>query len=266
MNIGSEIDRVLAGFQAISLVEVQKASLMRRKDSKYLFGFHDVPDILAGVRDQYRILEISDLRSQPYRSCYYDTPDLEMYHLHHRGKANRHKIRIRKYDASDLHYLEVKKKDSKGVTIKNRKKTNGMDASVLTREEEFLSTYSPYGKNGMIPVLENFFNRITLVSHDQSERITLDYGLRFESLLTDQRLDLPGISIAEIKYEHLLAGSPFNELLRKFHITPNRFSKYAIGAALLHPDLKQGRFKTKVRKVHKLNNSYLQTIKTQQNA
>jgi hypothetical protein len=188
---------------------------------------------------------------------------MEMYQMHHRGKANRYKVRFRKYGTSDLHFLEVKLKNAKGITIKNRVKTNGMDTSILTTEEEFLLTHTPYRASGMEPVLENQFNRITLVRRDLSERITLDFDLRFRGLRTDTSIDLPGISIAEIKYEHLLAGSPFSNALRNQRIPPRRFSKYAIGAALLHPDLKHNRFKMKIRKVLQLNDQYLENNKSE---
>ena len=266
MSTISNIEEILSDFQPISLKEVQKASLMRRKDSKFLFSFLHLPSILSMVAGEYRVLEIGGIRSHPYHTCYYDTGDLEMYHMHHRGMANRHKVRFRKYGVSDLHFLEVKKKNSKGVTIKNRVKTDGMDASILTKEEEFLSTFSPYTGNRMVPVLENKFSRITLVNQNQSERITLDYGLQFSSTLNSNRLELPGLSVAEIKYENLLAGSLFNMALRQSHIRPQRFSKYAIGAALLHPDLKQNSFKEKVNKVHQINNDYSQTIKHPEHA
>ena len=195
MSTASNIEEILSGLTSISLDEVQKASLMRRKDSKYVFGFRDLPSVLLMVKKDYRILEIGGSRSHPYLTAYYDTPELEMYHLHHRGKANRHKIRFRRYGVSDLHFLEVKKKTAKGITIKNRIKTPGMDAVILSTEEEFLRTYSPYGYNGMVPVMENSFNRITLVSHNQTERVTLDYKLRFSSLLSDNHLELPGITV-----------------------------------------------------------------------
>jgi hypothetical protein len=115
-------------------------------------------------------------------------------------------------------------------------------------------------------VLENSFYRITLVHHDQTERITLDYGLTFISRQTGNRLEFPGISIAEIKYEHLLANSPFAKALKEYRIPPRRFSKYAIGAALLDGDLKQNRFKQKVRKVHQLNNDFIQNLNSPQHA
>jgi hypothetical protein len=259
MSIVNRIEQILEGYEAISLAEVQKASLMRRKDSKFILSVLDLPSILSGVKNDYRVLEIEHRRSHGYCTHYYDTPDLEMYHLHHRGKANRHKVRFRKYGTSDLHFLEVKRKNAKGITIKNRVKTSGMDASILTTEEEFLLTFSPYRAANMVPVLENRFNRITLVSRSQTERITVDYDLRFISLMSDREIDLPGLSIAEIKYEHLLAGSLFNNVLRQNHITPRRFSKYAIGAALLNGELKQNRFKMKVRKVLQINNHFIES-------
>lgn len=266
MSTAGNIESILEKYSSISLKEVQKASLMRRKDSKFIFSFSHLPAILESVEKEYRVLEIDNLRSHHYRTHYYDTPGLEMYHMHHRGKANRHKVRFRRYTTSDLHFLEIKRKDAKGITNKNRVKTEGMEAAILTTEEEFLLSFSPYRSENMVPVLENQFHRITLVSQDQKERITLDYGLKFFSLQSDLQLDLPGISIAEIKYENQLAGSIFNAALRKVHISPQRFSKYAIGAALLDTELKQNRFKERVRKVHRINNNFLETIKNSNHA
>jgi len=109
-------------------------------------------------------------------------------------------------------------------------------------------------------VLENSFNRITLVSSDQTERITLDYNLWFSNLLTDHSIEIPGISIAEIKYGSHLTGSPFHAALRRRKVVPRRFSKYCIGMAMLNPELKQNLFKEKVRYVKKINENYLQSI------
>jgi hypothetical protein len=259
MSTVNDIEKILEGYEAISLKEVQKASLMRRKDSKFIMGILDIPVVLSSVRDAYRVLTINGMRSHGYCTHYFDTADLEMYHHHHRGISTRYKVRFRKYGTSDLHFLEVKFKNSQGVTTKKRVRIPGMDLSQLISEEEFLKDCCPYPASSLVPVLENHFNRITLVSHDQKERITLDYGLHFASLESDRSLDLPGVSIAEIKYENLLTASSFHNALKEYHISPNRFSKYAIGAALLNGELKQNRFKMKVRKVLQINENYLET-------
>ena len=261
MSTGSEIDPILTGYEGISLDEVNRASLMRRKDNKYLFSVRHLPALLSLVQNEYRVLDIDGHRAQHYHTCYFDTEGHEMYHKHHRGLANRHKIRIRRYGASNLHFLEVKRKNAKGVTTKKRVRTDGMDHALLLKEEEFLLSCSPYVGEGMAPAMENNFHRITLVSHSQTERVTLDYDLKFSSSHTGESLHLPGIAIAEIKYEGFLSGSPMHAAMRITKINPRRFSKYAIGMALLHTDLKQNRFKRRVRKVHQINDEYHLTTK-----
>ena len=120
MNMGSGTDRqcILSRDESISLDEVNKASLMRRKDKKYLFSFQELPELLNMVCKDYRVLEIDGARSQHYHTRYFDTDGREMYHKHHRGLANRHKVRIRRYGSGSLHFLEVKQKNAKGVTTK----------------------------------------------------------------------------------------------------------------------------------------------------
>ena len=261
MSSGIDFDKILKQFEAIALKEVNKASLMRRKDNKYLFSLQHLPALLEMVSKDYRVLEIDGSRSQHYHTRYFDTNGREMYHKHHRGQANRHKVRIRRYGSGDLHFLEVKNKNAKGVTSKKRVQTTGMEHDVIMKEEAFLLSCSPYEGSGIDLTIENDFHRITLVSHAQTERVTLDYGLQFSSKESGQQLDLPGIAIAEIKFENRLSGSALHAAMRKYRIKPKRFSKYAIGMALLHPGLKQNRFKGKVRMVHQINESYQLTTK-----
>jgi len=238
MSSGIDFDKILKQFEAISLKEVNKASLMRRKDNKYLFSIQQLPDLLEMVSKDYKVLEVDGSRSQHYHTRYFDTDGREMYHKHHRGLANRHKVRIRRYGSGDLHFLEVKKKNAKGITSKKRVQTSGMDHDIIMKEEAFLLSCSPYEGGGI------------------DLTVTLDYGLQFSSNESEEQLDLPGIAIAEIKFENRLSGSSLHAALRQFRIKPRRFSKYAIGMALLHPGLKQNRFKSRVRMVHQINESY----------
>jgi len=253
MNIASEIETILTDYNAITLEEIERASLLRRKDRKYLFSTSLLPEILKQVSGTYSVLEINGSRSHPYRTFYYDTPDLEMYHKHHRGMANRHKVRFREYTTSDVRFLEVKRKNARGITNKKRIQTSGMDQTTLVEEADFLKRNSPYHSEGISFTLENGFNRTTLVSQSQAERITLDFQLCFKGSDQNVCVELPGVCVAEIKYENHLSGSVFHKALRRSRIIPRRFSKYAIGMALLHPELKQNRFKERVRSVHQIN-------------
>lgn len=260
MTIASDIESVLRKLRPISLEEVLRASLMKRKDSKYIFDVNLIPSLLESVADHYRVLEIKDVRSQEYETFYYDTPDLAMYHMHHRGEVNRHKIRFRKYGSSNSTFLEVKQKNGKGVTVKNRMETGNGKVVIRSTEEEFLAEFTPNHYKHIIPVLENSFNRVTLVNASQTERITLDYNLQFMNAESDDTIEVPGVAIAEIKYGDLLSGSNFHAALRKNHIIPRRISKYCIGMAMLNPELKQNFFKQKVRQVRKINKYHLQSL------
>lgn len=266
MNSVSKIDPLLKGYESISLKEVSNASLMRRKDQKYIFSISELPGLLSKLTRDYRVLEIDGNRSQYYKTCYFDTDKREMYHKHHRGMANRHKVRIRRYGKTELHFLEVKLKNGKGITTKERVPANNMELTTLMSEDEFLAATSPYEAKGVSQTLVNKFNRITLVSLDQTERVTLDHSLFFSSKLNGENMVLPGLAIAEIKYEKHLSSSCMHAALRSVRITPQRFSKYAIGMALLHPDLKQNRFKRRVRTVKRINDYYLNDINTKKHA
>ena len=260
MSIASDIASVLLKMRPISLEEVLKASLMRRKDSKYVIDVGLLPSLLESVSDQYRVLEIKDIRAQEYQTFYYDTPDLAMYHMHHRGQVNRHKIRFRKYGSSDSMFLEVKQKNGKGVTVKNRMETGNGEVVIKSTDEEFLSGFVPYQYKNIVHVLENSFNRVTLVNDSQTERITLDYNLQFAKAGSEESLEVPGVAIAEIKYGNLLPGSAFHAALRAKRIIPRRISKYCIGMAMLNPQLKQNLFKQKVRHVRQINENHLQSL------
>jgi len=256
MGIGNEIRKVVREFEPISLKEVNRASLLSRKDCKYIFSVDLVPQVLRDVVSFYRILEIGGLRSHIYQTTYYDTPSLDMYMMHHNGRVNRHKVRMRKYWTSDDMFLEVKKKNAKGVTVKNRVQTNGEKQVIMSSEEEFLESYTPYERKAIEPVLENSFYRISMVDREQSERVTLDYNLWFSSMISDDSMELSGIAIAEVKYQGQLTGSPMHGALRNAGVVPRRFSKYCTGMAMLHPEIKQNLFKEKVRMVRKINDSH----------
>jgi len=49
MSTENEITSILDGYEGISLDEVNKASLMRRKDKKYLFGVKHLTVLLIPV-------------------------------------------------------------------------------------------------------------------------------------------------------------------------------------------------------------------------
>jgi len=253
MSIMEMISETLEKYDSIGLDQLDEVRLMNRHDLKYLFPVQIVPELLSVLEDRYRVLEIGDMRGQEYETLYYDTDDLDMYRMHHRGKRERHKVRFRRYTTSDTVFLEVKRKDNKGVTDKSRVQCEGAERFLLSEEEEFLSTYSPFEEAHLHPVIRNSFRRITLISKEEKERITIDFDLQIQKAENGQGVDLRGISVAEVKREGPVRQSPLSKQLHGWHIRPSQFSKYCIGVAKLIPGVPFNRFKELLRRVDRIN-------------
>src|SRR4051812_18873006 len=99
---------------------MDNVKLMNRTDTKFLFTTDQFETVLNEVAPYYKVLEVNGKRLNHYKTLYYDTSDLALYNKHHNGKLNRYKIRHRTYVESDTGFLEVKFKNNKGRTIKNR--------------------------------------------------------------------------------------------------------------------------------------------------
>ena len=90
------------------------------------------------MRNFYKVLEIDNERVHSYRSLYYDTDDRKFYLDHHNQRVNRNKVRFREYVGSKLTYLEIKRKNNKGKTIKKRTKVNNIPKVLNEREQEYI--------------------------------------------------------------------------------------------------------------------------------
>ena len=103
-----ELANALNQLSPISLEEMDRVKLQNRTDTKFVFNTALLPAILAEIEPFYAILKIKEKRTNSYETLYYDTKELQSYIQHHNGKANRIKVRFRKYIESKLVYLEVK--------------------------------------------------------------------------------------------------------------------------------------------------------------
>lgn len=248
------LDEQLTTFKPISLVEMDRVKLMNRIDTKYVIGWHQLPELLTKAALEYRILEIDGSRVSPYSSIYFDTKDVQMYTMHHNGKLNRYKVRMRSYLQSGDTYLEVKRKNNKGRTSKKRIRIPGEQFESLTLDEIekiFIRNKTPYEFENLKPQLQNIFHRITLVDYNQTERVTLDIGLNFKKIGFDTSFPMDKIVIVEIKQDGA-ASSSFKRLLDEASVHPKRISKYCLGMILTNPGLKYNRFKEKILLINKI--------------
>lgn len=250
---------IINHMEPISLEEMDHVKLMQRKDSKYVLPAERVPSLIGEIKDSYRVLEVDNVRIQPYNTVYFDTPSFEMYHNHHNQRLNRYKIRVREYLSSGLSFLEIKFKNNRRETIKKRVPPGSSKEQILEDSNDFLLKNSPYHASDLKPSVENFFKRITLVHKVLPERITIDLELKYSSLNGSPNIDLPGISIIEVKRNRDAHRSDITDALQRHKIQPMGFSKYCIGTALTQETVKKNLFKPRIRDLGRYEKSFLIT-------
>jgi len=242
-------EEIMTDFDPISLGEMDSVTLMDRTDTKYILLISDFPALLEKLSTDYFILEINGIRISQYKTLYFDTQDFSLYKLHLHGKLNRDKIRFRSYVCTDQHYFEIKNKNNKNRTHKNRIKWKETAFSIQGNAESFLENNTTLNSADLQPKIWVKYSRITLVNKNLKERLTLDLDLSYE--FEEQHKELHDIVIAELKqgrHDHSL----FNTIMHAEHIRKASFSKYCMGIGFLYPHLKFNRFKPHLLKLNKI--------------
>lgn len=169
----------------LDLDRIAAVRLMNRVDTKYLVDERRCMELLEMAADQYYVQIIDDCRACRYATLYYDTPQWDMYHLHHNRRLTRQKIRTRTYVETGVTYLEVKNKSNKGRTHKRRM---ALDRSLFAAAAtdaaaaDFLRREARYAPETLSPSLATRFVRVTLVNHAMTERLTIDFDLHFDNV------------------------------------------------------------------------------------
>lgn len=249
---------ILARFEPISLKEMDAVKLMDRTDTKYTFPLDRLSEVLKEVSPYYRVLEVEGKRISRYKTLYYDTRSFSLYTKHHNGELNRYKIRHRTYVESKIAFLEVKFKNNKGRTIKDRIKAAEAPLSWEGKTELFLKSKLPFDTDSLVPVLWVNYSRLTLVNKSSAERLTIDLNLEF---IKEGRVkNFGNLVIAEVKQEKRKA-SPFTAVMKKYHIREGSISKYCMGVVATHEEVKKNNFKEKLRALKNIvNYDYIITV------
>lgn len=253
-----QIETLLGYFTPITLDEMQEVCLMNRIDTKYITCRERWLDVLPCMSGDYRVQEISGCRVASYHTIYLDTADRAMFLAHQNGKMCREKIRVREYADTRQVFLEIKNKNNKGRTRKQRIPLEEWTGEITPGTAEFINERSFFRAGELQSVLENRFDRVTLVNREKTERLTIDTNLRFRNLLTGKEQAIPRLVIIELKQDgnH---PSLAREILSSARIRPTGISKYCIGSVLTATDLKHNRFKPKLLQINKTLNYELFT-------
>ncbi len=233
-------EHILNLFEPIDLAQMDAVKLMDRQETKYAFHIQQLPQLLEALTEDYFVLEVNGIKNSAYTSLYYDTPDFFLYHQHHNGRRNRYKIRHRTYLESGLGFFEVKFKNTKGRTQKNRIPLLQDNNTYEVEKNHFIQKKTPIDPQTLKPVVWINYKRMTLVSKQSLERLTIDTSLEMGYGSTS--IALPGLVIAEVKQESK-ATSVFIRLMKDCHIRPGSLSKYCMAIGLTHAEVKKNRFK-----------------------
>ena len=250
-----EIEKKAQMLPPITLEEMSGIKLMNRTDTKFVASIGQLHSFLLAVQGKYYIQEINCKRIASYHTTYFDTDDNQMYRMHHCGRTVREKIRVRTYMDSDDTFFEIKNKNNHGRTKKKRISIEALE----TMHEEydsiipFMDKHAWYRIEEVSPVIENWFNRITLVNFGKTERLTIDFNLHFHHLKSDKRDELKRVAIIELKRDGNVS-SPALDIIRELRIKRSGFSKYCIGSAMTNDSLKRNNFKERLTMIEKIEN------------
>ena len=250
-----EIEKKAQMLPPITLEEMSGIKLMNRTDTKFVASIGQLHSFLLAVQGKYYIQEINGKRIASYHTTYFDTDDYQMYRMHHCGRTVREKIRVRTYMDSDDTFFEIKNKNNHGRTKKKRISIEALE----TMHEEydsiipFMDKHAWYRNEEVSPVIENWFNRITLVNFGKTERLTIDFNLHFHHLKSDKRDELKRVAIIELKRDGNVS-SPALDIIRELRIKRSGFSKYCIGSAMTNDSLKRNNFKERLTMIEKIEN------------
>lgn len=230
----SQVAYDLSAWPVASKELLERRELLTRIDRKFLTTRANVEKFLSELGDDYHILLAGSSGWARYETCYFDTPMLDAFHEHVRGRRPRFKVRIRHHVDRGRSFLEVKEKTSAGKTIKARRAHDFLSSSLSDDDRSYIARYCALPADQLEAVVWTNFNRATFVGKHTDERITVDLGLTFEN--NGQMRARPMLGIIEIKQPRLMHTTPAAAALRKIGVRENSVSKYCAAIADLRDD------------------------------
>lgn len=243
------VEQALQSYRPVSLDELKKrAELMQRTDNKYVLTEQQLTYFLQAFQHDFDILHIDGLSSFAYSSAYWDSPCLQTYQDHNKGRRLRYKVRFRHYRDNDLYFFEVKIKGFRNATHKYRL-ASGPQAYAASRLPTELEQFchdklqQHYGRGPVQPLVPSIrvdYQRTTLVARQGAQRITLDNQVSFNCSHTQRCLPADRY-IVEVK--STTGQSPADRWLQRHQSHPvQRCSKYSMGINLLKKTTKNSVF------------------------
>lgn len=228
----------LVSFSAAGSALIDSRALDRRAVEKFIHSVESVAALLGALRLDYRIVEAARARVATYRTLYFDTPALTLFHAHRRGVRVRHKVRVRSYPDREVTRFEVKTRHAEQLSTKQTRDHAHADLR-LSDDDRRLAAMQTGVTAPFAPLVFTDFHRITLVGTDTTDRVTIDFDLVVGNV--SHRLALGRAAIVEIKRApgSFPRCSSLSQALRDGGWRRASVSKYAAAVALLQPSIAQ---------------------------
>jgi hypothetical protein len=249
----SELRSLVSAFGPVDLDQVEaRAALSVRTDRKYVLDAVTFARLAEQLAEDHLALEVGGQRLRAYDSIYFDTPDLSSYRQHLQGRRRRFKCRTRLYADGGRCFFEVKLRGSRGETVKRRLELPAAaHGELLHVARRFLTVEldALYGLDApcvLAATVATSYTRLSLVAGDERERVTCDFGLTLRAG-EDRHEILPGQVLVETKTA--LGNGVADRQLRRLGVRPvESCSKYCLGVALTHPDVRDNSFRRLIRR------------------
>ena len=148
-----------------------------------------------------------------------------------------------------MSFFEIKFKNNKGRTIKDRVKQDSIEETIKDIAEKFLHEKTEIQSSDLLPQFWANYSRITLVNTVLDERVTLDLNIVFKKDGDEHMFN--DLVIAEVKQEKFVSSS-FLKLMKKYHIREGSVSKYCLGVIRINSSIKHNNFKPNLRNINKV--------------
>jgi len=244
-----KLSQILETFESVGLGDIESVKLLNRVDTKFVFAASKLENLLQQLSNDYYVLEIENCKRCDYLTVYYDTAEYYFYYQHQTGRYPRGKVRVRTYLNTGQTFLEIKIKNNHSKTFKDRIVIKSEEDILKKKSKKFIESRLPVSTDELKPDIKVRYSRITLVSRNFSERLTIDMNLSFE--FGDNSTDLKQLAILELKQDKN-SKSPARAIMLKERIFKSGLSKYCLGIAFIHPEVKTNNIKEKIRKINKL--------------
>lgn len=218
--------------------------LQRRTESKFVMPAAAAAALLPRLMDGYAVLPAGAVLVASYRSLYFDTAGLALFHAHRRGRRVRHKVRIRHYPDRRVSFLEVKRRLGEGATSKVRRERNYGDNQVGPDDLRFVRANCPIDQD-LLPQAWIDYRRITLLNTGTEERVTIDFDLCLSR--GSCQVSLHDAAVVEVKQARRDRGTAAMVALRRSGWRTGPASKYCAGIALTSPEVRANRLRVGLR-------------------